>query len=120
MILMVTSETANPGEGAMHPDEVVDLALHDLREHMPGHHGAAAPAHSLSARAPGFFASLWSRYLEGWSWYVRAGFAPPAADAFPLARERSASPDRRRAVALEHGRKAPAAALAGGELCVDC
>lgn len=104
----------------MHPDEVVDLALHDLREHMPRHYAAAAPARSSSARAPGFLSSLWSRYLEGWSWYVRAGFAPPAADAFPLARERSVLSGGPAAVGASRGRRAPAVALAGPELCVDC
>jgi hypothetical protein len=57
----------------MHPDEAVELAMQDLRalEAQPSPHAARPAGGALS--------SLWGRYLEGWTWYVREGRTPPAA-----------------------------------------
>jgi hypothetical protein len=60
-------------EDTMHPDEAVGLAMQELRtlEAQPSRHHAP-----LASAAP---QSLWGRYLEGWTWYVREGRTPPAA-----------------------------------------
>ena len=74
----------------MHPDEVVDIAIQDLRSHLPHHAHAPTPGDAVPyaaprRREPGLLHALWSRYTAGWSWYVRSGLTPPATEPYPLA-----------------------------------
>lgn len=57
----------------MHPDEAVGLAMQDLRAL------EAQPSPYAAPQSGGAPRSLWGRYLEGWTWYVREGRTPPAA-----------------------------------------
>jgi hypothetical protein len=71
----------------MHPDEVVEIAIQDLRAHLPHAHAPGAGSAFVDEErgaARGLFRALWRRYLEGWSWYARAGLTPPAAEAFTI------------------------------------
>jgi hypothetical protein len=42
---------------------------------------------------PTFFSRLATRYVDGWTWYARAGYSPPAPEpGFPMTRQAPPQP----------------------------